>query len=56
MNEHKLEKAEELWREYELHSKEYEKEKELEEEEIEFLTNLNYNNEREITQSESSRH
>ena len=45
MNEHKLEKAEELWREYERHSKEYEKEKELEEEEIEFLTNLNYNNE-----------
>ena len=31
MNEHKLEKAKELWREYELHSKEYEKEKELEE-------------------------
>ena len=27
MNEHKLEKAEELWREYERHSKEYEKEK-----------------------------
>ena len=44
MNIHKLDKAEELWREYERHSKEYEKEQELEEEEIEFLTNLNYNN------------
>ena len=41
MNEHRLEKAKELWREYELHSKEYEKEKELEEEEIEYLYNLN---------------
>ena len=54
MNEHKLDKAEELAREYYLHSKEYEKE--LEEEEITFLYNLNYNNEREITQIESSRH
>jgi len=44
MNIHKLEKAEELAREYYLHSKEYEKEKELEEEEITFLYNLNYNN------------
>ena len=55
MNIHKLEKAEELEREYYRHSKEYEKEKELEEE-ITFLYNLNYNNEREITQIESSRH
>ena len=44
MNEHKLEKAKELWREYELHSKEYEKEKELEEEEITHLYNLNQDN------------
>jgi len=41
MNIHKLDKAEELAREYYLHSKEYEKEKELEEEEITFLYNLN---------------
>jgi len=41
MNEHKIEKAEELAREYYKHSKEYEKEKELEEEEITFLYNLN---------------
>ena len=43
MNIHKLDKAEELAREYYRHSKEYEKEKELEEE-ITFLYNLNYNN------------
>jgi len=41
MNIHKLDKAEELAREYYKHSKEYEKEKELEEEEITFLYNLN---------------
>ena len=41
MNIHKLDKAEELAREYYRHSKEYEKEKELEEEEITFLYNLN---------------
>ena len=56
MNIHKLDKAEELEREYYKHSKEYEKEKELEEEEITFLYNLNQDNEREITQIESSRH
>ena len=39
MNIHKLEKAEELAREYYRHSKEYEKEKELEEEEITFEEN-----------------
>ena len=43
MNIHKLEKAEELAREYYKHSKEYEKEKELEEE-ITFLYNLNQDN------------
>ena len=44
MNIHKLEKAEELEREYYRHSKEYEKEKELEGEEITFLYNLNQDN------------
>ena len=43
MNIHKLDKAEELEREYYKHSKEYEKEKELEEE-ITFLYNLNQDN------------
>ena len=41
MNEHRLEKAKELWREYERWCKEYEKEQELEQEEITYLYNLN---------------
>ena len=51
MNIHKLDKAEELAREYYLHSKEYEKEKELEEEEITFLYNLNEGESNVIEQS-----
>ena len=46
MNEHKLEKAEELEREYYLHSKEYEKEKELDASKVyqQTLNNLNQDN------------